>query len=211
MKGSLETVQSRFWRGEFGDAYTERNAATDDRLAARIAMWARILRAMEGAPPRSILEIGANVGINLQALGFLTDATLHAIEPNAGARAAIVENGILPPARVHDGVAAEIGMSDGAVDMAFTSGVLIHVHPDDLLASCREIHRVARRYVVCAEYFSDQPDEVEYRGHAGYLFKRDFGSFWLDNFADLRVLDYGFLWRRLTGLDNITWWVFEKK
>ena len=43
------------------------------------------------------------------------------------------------------------------------------------------------------------------------LFKRDFGGFWLDNFPDLQVVKYGFSWKRLTGLDNLTWWVFEKR
>ena len=71
-------------------------------------------------------------------------------------------------------------------------------------------HRVARRYIVCVEYFSDQPETIPYRGHSEVLFKRDFGSLWLDCFPDLRVLDYGFFWKRLTGLDNLTWWLFEK-
>ena len=95
--------------------------------------------------------------------------------------------------------------------MAFTSGVLIHIHPDDLLDSMGEIHRVAKRYVVCIEYFSDKPEMIPYRGHDDRLFKRDFGSYYLDNFPDLSVVDYGFSWKRLTGLDNLTWWVFEKR
>ena len=55
-----------------------------------------------------------------------------------------------------------------------------------------------------------KPETIPYRGHTEALFKRDFGSFWLDCFPDLRVLDYGFFWKRLTGLDNLTWWLFEK-
>ena len=98
-----------------------------------------------------------------------------------------------------------------AVDFAFTSGVLIHIHPDDLLAACRDIHRVTRRYIGCLEYFSAEPEEVRYRDRDGLLFKRDFGGFWLDNFPDLRTLEYGFAWKRLTGLDNVTWWLFEKR
>jgi spore coat polysaccharide biosynthesis protein SpsF len=108
-------------------------------------------------------------------------------------------------------VAADIGLPDGAVDLAFTSGVLIHIHPDQLLASCREIHRVARRYIVCSEYFADTPQEVPYRGNRDALFKRDFGGFYLDNFPDLALVDYGFAWKRSTGLDNPTWWVFAKR
>ena len=43
------------------------------------------------------------------------------------------------------------------------------------------------------------------------LFKRDFGGHWMDLYPDLRLVGNGFFWRRSTGLDNITWWLFEKR
>lgn len=210
MTGNL-SPQAALWRGEFGDAYAERNAPDADRLAQMARHWSKVLRCTEGEPPRSILEVGPNVGLNLRALARVTTAELWAVEPNAKARDILVNDGVMAPERVLDGVAAKIDLPNGAADLAFTSGVLIHIHPRDLLASCREIHRVARRYVACVEYFSDREEEVPYRGNREALFKRDFGGFWLDNFPDLRVLDYGFAWRRATGLDNSTWWVFEKR
>jgi hypothetical protein len=51
---------------------------------------------------------------------------------------------------------------------------------------------------------------VRYRDQDEALFKRDFGSYWLDNFSDLRTLGYGFQWKRVTGLDNVNWWLFRK-
>ena len=195
------------WRGDFGDAYLGRNDADG---VGRTAMWERILQPLADDPPRSILEVGANIGLNLRALAGLTGARLIALEPHAGARARLIDDGVVSPGDAHDGCAAAIPLADGAVDMAFTSGVLIHIAPPDLEASCAEIHRVARRYIACAEYFSDAPEAVPYRGRDGLLFKRDFGDFWMDRFADLRLMDYGFFWRRATGLDNLTWWLFEK-
>lgn len=50
-----------------------------------------------------------------------------------------------------------------------------------------------------------------YRGHDDRLFKRDFGGYWLDHFSDLWTVAYGFAWKRITGLDNLTWWLFEKR
>ena len=196
-----DTAQAQFWRGEFGDTYVGRNAATSEHLRSRVAMWAKIMDALIGDPPTSILEVGSNIGNNLRALRTLTGAEMYAVEPNEQARSTLVS----------DGLATKIGLADNAVDLALTSGVLIHIHPDDLLASCAEIHRVSRRYIACIEYFSDKPEAIPYRGHSDKLFKRDFGGFWLDNFADLRVCDYGFFWKRLTGLDNLTWWLFEKR
>jgi spore coat polysaccharide biosynthesis protein SpsF len=204
-----ETAQAAFWRGPFGDAYTERNAPEAAQLRARVALWASILAHMP-TPPASILEVGANAGTNLRALRCLSDAAFFAVEPNAKARQVLLEDGVVPAANLCDGLAAAIDLPDAAVDLAFTSGVLIHIHPDDLPSSCRDIHRVSRRYIACIEYFADRPEEVAYRGHADRLFKRDFGAFWLDSFPDLRPLGCGFAWRRLTGLDNLTWWLFEK-
>jgi len=210
MTDQAQSDQERLWRGDFGTEYIDRNAVSDEKLAALTSHWARVLRSTVGDPPKSLLEVGANIGLNLRALRRLTGAELHALEPNAKARSILERDGVLPAANIHDAIASAIPLADGAVDLAFTSGVLIHIHPDNLLASCREIHRVARRYVVCVEYFSGREEEIHYRGHDSALFKRDFGGFYLDNFPDLKLLDYGFAWKRVTGLDNLTWQVFRK-
>lgn len=205
-----DTYQSKLWRSNFGDSYIQRNPSSASNVQAAAMLWGQILRRVQGDRPRSILEVGANIGINLLALRGLIDAELYAVEPNATAREQLAEEGVLPSKNILDGLASSIALPDGSIDLVFTRGVLIHIHPDDLLASCREMHRVARRYLVSIEYFSANPEELTYRNQSNALFKRDFGAFWLDNFADLRVLDYGFAWQRLTGLDNLTWWMFEK-
>ena len=94
-------------------------------------------------------------------------------------------------------------------DIVFTCGVLIHIHPENLLDAMKEIYRVSKKYIVCAEYFSDKDEEINYHGEDGLLFKKDFGSFYLDNFPNLKLIDYGFSWKRVTGMDNLTWWIFE--
>ncbi len=208
--GAGATPQEALWRGDFGDAYVQRNGVSDQKLALLSAHWAKVFDRLAGDPPRSILEIGANIGLNLHALRRITTAELFAVEPNQTARETLAGSGVLPPNNVYDSVASKIPLADGAVDLAFTCTVLIHVHPDNLLDACREIHRVSRRYIACVEYFSDVPQTVPYRGETDALFKRDFGSFYLDNFPDLRVVDYGFSWKRLTSVDNCNWWVFEK-
>lgn len=205
-----DSEQVRFWRGEFGDSYIERNQDAPADLQRRAALLGPMLRPMVGAPPASILEVGANIGANLRALRFFTAAELYAVEPNEKARRSLIAKGIVAADKVLDGIASRIGLPDGAVDLAFTSGVLIHIHPDDLLASCREIHRVARRYVACAEYYSPRMEEVPYRGHSARMYRGDYGGFWLDHFPDLRLLDYGFSWYRAGGPDDLNWWVFEK-
>ncbi|MBF0621725.1 MAG: methyltransferase domain-containing protein [Magnetococcales bacterium] len=208
---SDDSSQLAFWRGDFGNEYINRNEANPGHVQSLIRFWSDILRTTDGAPPESILEVGANIGNNLRALSWITFADLWGLEPNKQARRRLIDDGILDNNRILDGAASAIDLKDGAVDMVFTSGVLIHIHPDDLEASCREMFRVSSRYIVCVEYFSDKEQEIHYRGHDGVLFKRDFGEYWMTLFPELRVLDYGFAWKKMTGLDNLTWWLFEKK
>lgn len=63
-----ETEQERFWAGEFGDAYIERNRRPE-LLAAKTAVFAKILS--HAGAVTSVLELGANIGLNLLALRSL--------------------------------------------------------------------------------------------------------------------------------------------
>jgi spore coat polysaccharide biosynthesis protein SpsF len=198
------------WSGAFGDAYVERNRADDARITQRKTMWRTILPSMQDAPPKSVLEIGANVGINLRALQDLSDAKLYALEPNGKARNVLQADNVVPADNILAGTAGRIDLPDAYVDLVFTSGVLIHVSPDQLPAAYREMHRVSARYLLTIEYFAAEPEEKLYRGHEGLLFKRDFGALWLDMFPELQIADYGFFWRPATGLDNLTWWLLRK-
>ena len=184
-----------WWRGEHGNEYVGRNVALD--VGARIALWREVLQDIR---PVSTLEIGAGDGNNLRALRQIGCHNLAGVEPNESARERLFASGFDD----FDGTADNPGES---ADLVFTSGVLIHIPPDELLAACQGIYDAANRYIVCIEYFSADPEEKPYRGRK--LWKRDFGSFWLDNF-DLKPLGCGFAWKRTTGLDNLHWWAFEK-
>ena len=206
----MTTPQIDFWRGDFGNLYTDRNTASAVQLHASAALWSEIMAHTLPAPPQSILEVGANLGVNLRALRAITGARLYAVEPNDKARDILLRDQVVAAGDLRGGSASAIDFADGTVDLTFTSGVLIHIHPDQLLGSLKEIYRCSARWIVCIEYFSDKPEMLPYRGHDDRLFKRDFGGYWLDNFSDLRTVAYGFVWKRVTGLDNLTWWLFEK-
>lgn len=124
-----------FLAGRIRDAYTNRNTASATEIQARLALWSEILSHTISAPPASILEVGANLGINLRALRLLSSARRLAVEPNEKARGLLVQDGIVAAADARDGLASAIDFPDGIADLAFTSGVLIHIHPDQLSAS----------------------------------------------------------------------------
>jgi len=204
------TQQLDKWAGDFGDAYSARCRATEDAITERKRAWQRILRHVESVD--SVLEVGCNVGINLHALAdLLPDAYLEGVEPNE--RAAAIANDALPDSLIRGGESVFTMpdlYSDGLFQMVFTTGVLIHVAPDDLLTACTNIVNASQRYVYCQEYFSQHPREITYRGKRDMLWARDFGSFYMDNFPQLRCVTSGFFWKRTTGLDDVTYWLFEK-
>lgn len=209
MTEEKKNPQLELWRGEFGRAYAARNSPDEKTLNSLVRMWSRMLKSARPIP-RSMLEVGANIGLNLRALKSITNAELFAVEPNDRAREILCSEGILDTAHVNDGTADALPFETASVDLAFTSGVLIHVHPERLAKSCKEIYRVSKRYVLCAEYYAKQERQITYHGLDGYLFLRDFGAFWLETCPDLRLLDYGFFWTGDGAVDDLTWWLFEK-
>ena len=170
-------------------------------------MFAQIFRRTSGIT--SLLELGANVGLNLLALkSLMPGARLQAVEINACAYAQLSK---IP------GVEATHGSLLGyrprkPADLAFTSGVLIHIDPARLADAYRALYESATRYLLICEYYNPTPIEVIYRGHSGKLFKRDFAGELLERYADLELLDYGFIYRRdpIFPADDVTWFLMRK-
>jgi spore coat polysaccharide biosynthesis protein SpsF len=69
------------------------------------------------------------------------------------------------------------------------------------------------RYLLVAEYYNPSPVAIPYRGHTDRLFKRDFAGEILDRHPNLRLVDYGFAYRRDPDFqqDDITWFLLEKQ
>lgn len=158
----------------------------------------------------SFLECGSNIGRNLNLLSVaLPQSEINVIELSPQALD-IAKNRF----RIKESFQGSIKDSEfeNKFDLVFTSGVLIHVNPDDLLLSMKKIYEHSKRYILIAEYFNRTPVEIEYRGQRNRLFKRDFGKLFYENFKS-KLLDVGFLWGHLydsAGFDDLTYWVFEK-
>lgn len=201
------TAQERFWQGEFGDAYADRNAGAA-AVASSLAFFGRALARAGGLG--SVLELGTNRGLNLQALrALLPQAQLQGVELN-GKACALAR--ALNVAEIWEGSLFDYPVLKG-FDLAFTKGVLIHLPPDLLPAAYDKLYQASRRFILVAEYYNPTPVEVSYRGHAERLFKRDFAGELLDRHADLRLLDYGFVYHRdpLFPADDISWFLLEKQ
>ena len=208
---SIGKKQLDAWSGDFGNDYVTRNQATEEFIKQRKKAFSVIFKHLAKTnAPASILEAGSNVGINIHALAKITDATLHAVEPNQEALNKLISSGIIPPERALHGNLQSLPFDDGAIELVFTSGVLIHVPDDALDQAISEILRVSGRYVLTLEYFSPKAQTIPYHGHNDFLFKRDYGGLFLDACPELEYVADGFFWKRVTGLDDLNWWLFRK-
>lgn len=205
-----ETKQLNEWANEFGNAYIERNQCTEELVQKRTTAFAQMLRPLGFDQPCTILEVGSNIGHNIKALQRINGAELHALEPNPRAREILHTEKILPACQIHEGSAESLPFGDLSMDMVFTCTVLIHVPDETLKKACQEIHRVANKYILVIEYFSPSNEVIKYHGREDMLFKRDYGSVFLELFPELTLLDYGFFWKPLTALDNCNYWLFRK-
>ena len=203
----MEKDEVKFWSGEFGDSYTERNQG-EQFISSNTALFTSALKKASGI--ESILEIGCNRGLNLKALKhLLPEATLTGIDVNVNALEEVKKWGeatvLNCPVEQYD--------SDQMYDLVFTKGVLIHISPKNLSTAYEKLFKFSKSYLLVAEYFSPTPQEVEYRGHAGKLFKRDFAGELLKLYPNLSLLDYGFCYRLdpIFPQDNITWFLLEKQ
>src|SRR5690348_15877925 len=79
----MKTEQEEFRAGQFGNEYVLRNQSPE-LLAANRALFARILRRTRKVG--SVVELGANIGMNLRASrGLLPNAELAGVEINSTA------------------------------------------------------------------------------------------------------------------------------
>jgi pseudaminic acid biosynthesis-associated methylase len=190
------------WAGEFGSAYSERNA---DAGQGREAFWNSLLSRY---PIRRVLEVGCNVGANLQwIVPRVGPGDGYGIDVNEGALERLRER--VPGVNAVMTTARELPFRERWFDLSFTTGVLIHQPESTLPLVMAEIVRVSRRYVLCGEYEAPETVEVQYRGVTGALFKRPYGRLYLQAFPDLELVDEGILGPD-EGWDNVTWWLFER-
>jgi pseudaminic acid biosynthesis-associated methylase len=200
------TAQEDFWAGSFGDEYSDRNVGAG-WIAANTALFSRILE--RTGHVGSLIEFGANVGLNLRAIDILKPGIeLDAVEINAMAAERLAAWG---RARVHQKSVFDFE-PDRTWDLALIKGVLIHINPDRLGDVYDLLYRASRRFVCVVEYFNPTPVALPYRGHEERLFKRDFAGEMLDRFPDLRLVDYGFRYRRDPNFpqDDVTWFLMQK-
>ena len=177
-------------------------------LAHGVRGWEKMLNKTQDV--KTILECGCNIGRNLYYLEKIdSNFEFSVIDVNKDALDHVKETYTIK----HDyhGRIEDSDIQSNDFDLVFTCGVLIHIHPDELLNNLKKVYSYSSKYILIAEYFNRTPVMIPYQGRDDLLFKRDFGDLFQTNF-DVKLLDYGFLWSKdyEEEWDDITWWLFEK-
>jgi pseudaminic acid biosynthesis-associated methylase len=197
------TEQSKTWRGEFGRRYTDRNPQDYEELDEVFVDYHGITRTELNREflnnfdrDISILEVGTNVGAQLSCLDNMGFTNLFGVEIQeyAVTRAARLN----PTASFVQADALNIPFEDDTFDLVFTSGVLIHIPPENIEHALREVARCATTYLWGYEYHADEYTEVQYRGNKDLLWKTDFGTLYEETIPGLTLVKE----RRLPYVDS---------
>lgn len=190
----MKTKQTEEWSSDFGRAYTDRGPKTPEEVDKEYLEYFGISRSsldkeFLGDLDRDIkiLEVGCNVGSILQGLKNMGFKNLYGIELQP--YAVELSKKYCENINIIQGSAFDVPFKDEYFDMVYTSGVLIHISPDDIKLALREIYRCSKRYIWGCEYFSETHSLVEqYRGKTNLLWKADFAKLYIDIFSDLKLL-----------------------
>lgn len=188
--------QSQAWSSEFGKEYTDRNKMTIEEMDALHEEQLGISRTdmnyqFLGYMDRNIkiLEVGSNIGLQLQFLQRAGFKNLYGIEisPYAVEVSKATTKGI----NIIQGFAQDIPFKDNYFDLVFTSRVLIHINPDELHSIMREMYRCTMSFIWGFEYFSYEIKQVKYREAketSDLLWKANFPKIFGDFFPDVRLI-----------------------
>ena len=202
----FQTEQETFWAENFGDEYIDRNNS-EELIVRRMVNFSTMLKSTQKI--KSIVELGSNIGLNSIALKRLNKSfSLFGYEINQ--KAVEIANNQEVGQFFCESVINPINLSS-KFDLAFTSGVLIHINPDYLQNVYENLYNLSSRYIIVNEYYNPTPLSVDYRGSKGKIFKRDFAGELMDKY-NLILVDYGFLYRRDNYFprDDTNWFLLEK-
>ena len=190
----MKTKQMLEWGSEFGKAYTDRGPKNPEEVDKEYIEFFGITRSsldkefLEKLDKETkILEVGCNVGSILQGLQNLGFKHLYGIELQD--YAVEMSKNYCSHINIIQGSAFDIPFKDNYFDLVYTSGVLIHISPDDIKQAMQEIYRCSNRYIWGCEYFAEQYTAVEsYRDKNDLLWKTDFAALYQSYFPDLKLI-----------------------
>jgi len=183
---NTKTEQTTIWTSEFGSDYTERNRFHNNASEFNKVYLDRYgitrddicIDWLADLPRNSkILEVGTNLGHQLQSLERVGFSNLYGVEVQSNVVQEVRKT--KPQFEVLLSTAQDLPFKDNFFDLVFTNNVLIHISPQDIDKVVSEMLRVCKKWIWGFEYFAPEYTEVSYRGNSDLLWKTDFSSLFL--------------------------------
>ena len=134
MNRKKSNPQELFWKKNYAKSYIAKNRRFDQKKG--VEGWKIMLKKAKGVS--SILECGCNIGRNIGFLKkVLPQAEKSVIEISKPAFDFVTKKHRLKNA-FHGAICDS--HFEGQFDLVFTVGVLIHIHPKDLLTNMRKLY-----------------------------------------------------------------------
>jgi pseudaminic acid biosynthesis-associated methylase len=179
------------WKSTFGQGWTDRSPdkpeAVDEERAELYGVTRTELNKefLADIPTcADILDVGTNIGIQLAILSEMGYRNLYGVDILPYALEKAREK--WPSFRMVAGDAGRLPFEDDAFDVVCTTGLLIHIPPEEIGETLQELKRVSAEWIWGREYYAEEYQEVNYRGH-DILWKADFASLY-ERHCDLKVV-----------------------
>lgn len=195
----MKTPQLEHWTGDWGRKYVEDNSLDPQTF---VPYWEQVLNHIQ---PKSILEVGCNIGLNLSAIHSIRkDINLTGIEPYIGA----VEKArqAITTAKIVEGDGFDLPFKDGEFDLTCSLGVMIHIATKDLKRFIEELYRVSSKYILISEYQIEGNKEVLYPkpDFFEYVWSRNYKQI-LEDTIKANLIAHGQWWE-----DKSKWFLYAK-
>ncbi len=186
-------IQEKIWDSDFGLEYTRNQTNIAENFGENYREIFGVSRTemtddfILGLGLDRILEVGCNLGLQLKYLQKIGYKNLYGIDVQK--RIIKKSHELFPNIETIVASALSIPFDDKCFDLVFTSGVLIHIAPENIVQVMSEIVRVSRRYIWGFEYFSEAYTEIAYHGMKDMLWKGNFVQLFMDNFPNCKLVN----------------------
>ena len=183
--------QREFWLGDFGDSYMQRNNSIekvneDYKKETGITVEQIFKIFFDNIDKKSkILELGCNIGLNIEILRKMGFHNLYGVELNKKALDIAKKNN-KNVTFINSSI--EDFKSNETFDLVFTANVLIHINPSMLDSIIRKIINLTHRYIFGFEYYSDNLVEIKYRNYQNTCWKQNFPLLFKNISPSLQVI-----------------------
>lgn len=200
--------QRKFWSGKFGDNYIERNKSIAELNEFYFKQTGftqeQIFHSFFSDLEKDIkiIELGCNIGLKLSILKKMGFRNLAGVELNK--KAFEIAKKINPDISFVNSSIEDYDLKE-KFDLAYTSGVLIHINPLTLPQIMKKIVHLSEKYIFGFEYYSDELKEIKYRDESNVCWKQNFPQIFKNLFPELMTIKEQYIPYKDQNLSDIAY------